>query len=252
MGWKIYAAAAIGKSHIDGGIPCQDAFARGLVGDTLVGVVCDGAGSQPFSHLGAAAVSSGVVDALSQRLAQGEALCSLDAEAFGALIGDLVAQARASVEARAATDGHALGNYACTLVGAIADGQRGYFFHIGDGQAVMDGHDADQPPLMSLPENGEYANETYFVTGEAWREHLRITPIDRAQRAIVLMSDGAAPFVMMKGNAGLYRPFMDPVERFLVSVSEEDGSRGIAGTLEDPRTHGITGDDKTLLIALWQ
>lgn len=252
MAWKVCAAAAIGKSHIDGGIPCQDAFAQRVVGDTLVAIVCDGAGSQPLSHVGAATVSAGVVDALAQRLLQGEALCALDASAFSLLVGDLVAQARASIEQRAAAEGHELGNYACTLVGVIADGERGFFFHIGDGQAVLDGHDALQPPLMSLPENGEYANETYFVTGDAWREHLRITPLDRVQRAIVLMSDGAAPFVMMKGNTGLFRPFMDPVERFLASVPEADGSRGLAGTLEDPRTYTITGDDKTLLIALRQ
>ena len=252
MAWKVCAAAAIGKSHIDGGIPCQDAFAQRVVGDTLVAIVCDGAGSQPLSHVGAAAVSAGVVDALAQRLLQGEALCAFDAAAFTLLVGDLIAQARTSIEQRAATEGHELGNYACTLVGAIADGERGFFFHIGDGQAVLDGYDALQPPLMSLPENGEYANETYFVTGDAWREHLRITPMDRNQRAIVLMSDGAAPFVMTKGNAGLYRPFMDPVERFLISVPEADGSRGLAGTLEDPRTYTITGDDKTLLIALRQ
>lgn len=252
MTWKVFAAAAIGKSHIDGGIPCQDAFAQGVVGDVLVAIVCDGAGSQPFSHIGAGAISSGVVEALTRRVAQGELLCALDPASFASLVGDEVAQARASIEVRAAAEAHELGNYACTLVGAVADGERGYFFHIGDGQAVMDGQDAAQPPLMSLPENGEYANETYFVTGEAWREHLRITPIDRSQRAIVLMSDGAAPFVMMKGNAGLFRPFMDPVERFLASVSEADGSLGLAGTLEDPRTYTITGDDKTLLIALRQ
>ncbi|MFT3806317.1 PP2C family serine/threonine-protein phosphatase [Arenimonas sp.] len=252
MAWRVFAAAAIGKSHIDGGIPCQDAFAQGVVGDTLIAVVCDGAGSQAFSHLGAQVVSAAVVEGLSQRLAQGEPLCALDANAFASLAVDVVARARAAIEARALAESHELGNYACTLVGAIADGERGFFFHIGDGQAVMDGRDAAQPALMSLPENGEYANETYFVTGEAWREHLRVTPIDRAQRAIVLMSDGAAPFVMMKGNAGLYRPFMDPVERFLATVSEADGSRGLAGTLEDPRTYTITGDDKTLLIALWQ
>lgn len=252
MSWKVFAAAAIGKSHIDGGIPCQDAFAQNVVGETLVAVVCDGAGSQPFSHVGASSVSAAVVEGFSQRLACGEALCALGADAFAALAGEIVAQARAAIEARAVADGHELGHYACTLVGAVADGERGFFFHIGDGQAVMDGRDASLPPLMSLPENGEYANETYFVTGEAWREHLRITPIDRAQRAIVLMSDGAAPFVMTKGNAALYRPFMDPVERFLGTVSEADGSRGLAGTLEDPRTYTITGDDKTLLIALRQ
>ena len=69
-------------------------------------------------------------------------------------------------------------------------------------------------------------------------------------RALALMSDGAAPFVMAKGNGGLFKPFMDPVERFLASVDEVAGSAGLAATLGDPRTHTITTDDKTLLVAL--
>src|SRR6185295_12338925 len=105
---------------------------------------------------------------------------------------------------------------------------------------------------VSSPENGEYANETYFVSGTEWSEHLRITPFASPVLEIALMSDGAAPFVMAKGGASLYRPFVDPVVRFLDSVSEDDGSHGLAATLEDARTYQITGDDKTLLIALWR
>jgi hypothetical protein len=77
-----------------------------------------------------------------------------------------------------------------------------------------------------------------------------MTPIPGAVRVLALMSDGAAPFVMAKNNTGLFRPFMDPVERFLASTDEATGSAGIAGTLGDPRTHTITTDDKTLLVAM--
>ena len=66
------------------------------------------------------------------------------------------------------------------------------------------------------------------------------------------MSDGAASFVMARGNAGLFRPFMDPVETFLASATEAVGGQGLQGTLDDPRTQRITGDDKALLLALWQ
>ena len=66
MAWRIYAAASIGSSHIEAGTPCQDAFAHAVVGDTMLGVVCDGAGSQALSHIGAQAVSSGVVARLQQ------------------------------------------------------------------------------------------------------------------------------------------------------------------------------------------
>lgn len=252
MAWRVFAASAIGKSHIDAGTPCQDAFARQVVGDTLLAVVCDGAGSQALSHVGAEAISRLVVADLAARVAAGEDLSGLSPETFLTSIGDIVASARASLATEAASAGVALGSYACTLVGAIVTGERGYFFHVGDGQCAAQPQASDQPEIMSLPENGEYANETYFVTGDEWRQHLRITPVALPVRAVALMSDGAAPFVLSKGYASLYRPFMDPVERFLATASEVDGCAALAGTLEDPRTYGITGDDKTLLIALWQ
>jgi hypothetical protein len=205
-----------------------------------------------LSHVGAEAMSRRVVQDLAQRVARGDALLSQTPEALREMICDCVAIARSQLQEEAITAGVEFASYSSTLVGAIATGEGGYFFHIGDGQGAAEPLATDQATVMSLPENGEYANETYFVTGEAWREHLRITPFAMPVRVVALMSDGAAPFVMTKGNVALYRPFMDPVERFLANATEDDGCKALAGTLEDPRTYGITGDDKTLLIALWQ
>ena len=250
MAWRVHAAAVIGSSHIEGGIPCQDAFAHAVVGDTLLGVVCDGAGSKSLSHLGAQQVSSGVVARLQQVECGDLPLSALPDVDFARVVGDVVAQVREALQLEASNAGTEISEYACTLVGAVATAQGGRFFHVGDGLAVVEG--GDEPAVVSLPENGEYANETYFVTGEEWREHLRFTAFSGSLSRLALMSDGAMPFAMAKGNAGLFRPFMDPVEGYLASVSEDTGSAALAGTLGDPRTHGITSDDKTLLIALWR
>lgn len=252
MAWQVFAAAAIGKSHIDSGIPCQDAFAHALVGDTLLAVVCDGAGSQHLSHIGAELLSRQVVDGLAEREMRGDNLGSASPEELRAVVSEAVGAARAELSKLAAETGTELANYSATLVGVVANAQGGFFFHIGDGLAAAEPQSAEHACIISLPENGEYANETYFVSGEAWQEHLRVTAIAQASRAIALMSDGAAPFVMAKGNADLYRPFMDPVERYLATASASEGSKALAGTLADPRTYRITGDDKTLLVALWQ
>ena len=65
------------------------------------------------------------------------------------------------------------------------------------------------------------------------------------------MSDGCMPFAMSKNNGSLYAPFMDAVQGYLRTVdSVELGNAALASTLADPRTHQITGDDKTLLLAL--
>ena len=252
MTWRVFAASSIGKSHIDAGTPCQDASAHQVVGDTLLAAVCDGAGSQELSHIGSEALSRRVVALLAERANAGTNLVTLDVAAFETAIDDIVGQVRAELIAEAEAAGVAPNSYSATLVGAVANGNTGWFFHVGDGQGAAEPRDETGAVVMSLPENGEYANETYFVTGEEWREHLRITPITAPIRTIALMTDGAAPFVMSKGNAALYRPFMDPVEKFLLGANEPDGSAALASTLGDPRTYRITGDDKTLLIALWQ
>ena len=250
MAWRVYAAAAIGSSHIEGGMPCQDAFAHAVAGETLLGVVCDGAGSRPLSHVGAQFVSSGVVARL-QQLEIGDApLSGLPDVDFARAVAEAIAQVREALQHEASNEGTEISDYSCTLVGAVANAKGGRFFHVGDGLAVVEG--GEDPAVVSHPENGEYANETYFVSGEEWREHLRFTAFSGPISRIGLMSDGAMPFAMAKGNGGFFKPFMDPVEAYLAGVTEDEGSAALAGTLGDPRTHGITSDDKTLLIALWR
>lgn len=255
MSWRIYAASATGTSHIDKGIPCQDAFAFHAAGDVLVAVVCDGAGSAPRSDEGSRLLADTVARALGDRCEREPECLGGDAEAWFAIAADAVTLARDALSQTAQAAQAPLSSYAATLVGYAGDGRRGWFFHIGDGIAVAepatpdDGEDS-AAAWVSLPSNGEYANETYFVTGDSWREHLRVSPLPAPIAHLALMSDGAMPFAMQKNNAGLFKPFFEPVARYLASVDEDQGSRALLATLEDPRTHGITSDDKTLLIAL--
>lgn len=255
MAWRIYAASATGTSHLDKGIVCQDAFAYQVDGEVLVAVVCDGAGSASRSDEGSRLLADTVVGALSERLREDPTLLEGDHDRFAAIAIAAVETARAVLIETAAQARASLSSYAATLVGFAGDGQRGWFFHIGDGigvaeAALMEAAQAAAASVVSAPENGEYANETYFVTGDAWRQHLRVLAVPAPIARLALMSDGAMPFAMEKGNAGLFKPFIEPVTHYLASVSEADGSRALTGTLEDPRTHGITSDDKTLLIAL--
>jgi hypothetical protein len=246
MPWHVCAAAAIGRSHVDGGLPCQDAFAYERVGELLLAVACDGAGSQPHSAEGAQVLSTTVVATLAARARDG-ALAT--PEALHVCIRDAIGVARNELSARATQDGGQLTQYATTLVGTIVGPGGGWFFHVGDGVGVALASDAC---IVSLPENGEYANETFFVTGDAWEEHLRVMPIPGAVTCVMLMSDGAMPFVMSKDLAMPYRPFFDPVAQYHAGVDETTGSQALLGTLADPRTNTITSDDKTLLFALWQ
>ena len=105
--------------------------------------------------------------------------------------------------------------------------------------------------MLSRPENGEYADETYFVTDENWTDHLRLTPLAAPGRGCVigLMSDGTAPFAVDRERSGFFRPFIDPVAAFLREATAANGNEALRNLLESPRASAISSDDKTLLLA---
>jgi hypothetical protein len=243
-GWRVFAASATGKDHFDTGLPCQDAFAYRLIGTALVALVCDGAGSARRSELGAAACAQQMADRIAARLESGVAPSALDLDAIAADTGAV----RAMIESLAIENGLELRDLACTLVGAVLDAAGGYLFHIGDGLGIVE--ISGGPPAISSPQNGEYANETWFITGDDWRDNLKVIPVPAGSNCVVLMSDGAMPFVMNREHSMLFPGFIDPVRRYLAGVDETEGSEGLQATLADERTWSITGDDKTLLLAL--
>jgi hypothetical protein len=243
MNWRVFAASAIGKHHLDVGIPCQDAFAFERAGEHLIAVVCDGAGSAAHSDQGATTVAREIVAGLAALVAAPDASTAVSVDAITAV----VKAARDHLADMAAEQQIALRDLACTLVGVVVAPNGGWAFHIGDGLALA-AIEAGEP-LVSSPDNGEYANETYFLTAEDWAAHLRLLPLPGGVTSLALMSDGAMPFVMNRARNALFEPFIAPVTKYLADIGEEEGSTGLAATLGDERTWSITGDDKTLLLA---
>lgn len=241
--WSVHLASATGRHHQDEGSACQDAAAARTWPGGFAAAVSDGAGSAPRSAEGARTLVDQVVD-----------LCALQAGKGGFSWADdlprLIEQARAAVLALAHSRGHDPRDYAATLVACVVEGSRGCFFHLGDGAGVHCG--AAGVTIVSAPENGEFADETYFITQEDWREHLRLTVIDAIDDGslIGLMSDGAMPFVLDRGRHAFYPPFIDPVRRHLAGRTAAEGSAALLGVLQDPRTLDITSDDKTLVLAM--
>lgn len=241
MNWRVFAAAAIGKHHLDSNLPCQDTFAFERCGEYVVAVVCDGAGSATHSDIGAASCAREVTSRLKVDLESGAVI---DAERI-----TLVVQgARSTLEDLATEKQVALRDLACTLVGAVISKSGGSLFHVGDGLGIVE-LDAENP-VITMPENGEYANETWFVTDDDWQSHLSVMQFQGTVDCLALMSDGAMPFVMNRERTAMFGPFINPVRKYLAGVSEEEGGAGLVATLADERTWSITGDDKTLLIAL--
>ncbi len=249
MAWRVVAASATGRAHLDRGQPCQDAFASASAGDLLVAAVCDGAGSAMHSDVGARQVADGVVQTLVRVLQAGPRPLELAVDVLRPLIEQAVNDVRGELAMASVANGVGFSEHACTLVGVAADATGGWFFHVGDGVAACR-FGGQQASAVSLPANGEYANETWFVTGDNWQQQLRLMRFEGPVDAIALMSDGVQPFAMTRDGADMFQPFFEPVVRYLRGVDANTGSQALHATLADPRTDHITGDDKTLLLAL--
>jgi len=249
MSWKVFLASATGKHHLDGNTPCQDAVHCVQLDAGFVGVVCDGAGSASQGRQGADFFAGAVSERVAAALRAGNLEPGLTGDGQECLL-DIIESAREELGQMAQVQNCALRDFACTLVGCASSRAGGFFFHIGDGFAV---HRSDSgQSIVSRPENGEFSDETYFVTEGNWREHLRITPLPAARSGalIGLMSDGTSPFAIDRGRTGFYGPFIDPVVHFLARASARDGNQALHQVLASERTYGITADDKTLLLAL--
>lgn len=162
-----------------------------------------------------------------------------------AVVDDCIDVARQQLGLAAAAQGHTLNDYATTLVGIVARGTRGVIFHIGDGAAVAFAADGSVR-CASTTRDQEYANETYFVTDEPWREHLRFTAAT-GFRCLALMTDGMTPFAI--GSEGPKAEFFEPVLRYLQAHPPGSAVLGLQRMLDRDEAQAQVGDDKTILWA---
>ena len=249
MTWKVYFASATGKYHLACDVPCQDSGHYEVVEDVLIGVVCDGAGSAREGQAGAEFFSRKVTGLLSESIRSGHFSERARSDCRDYLL-SIIQAARMELDEIALSRQMEPREFACTMVGCIASRDGGCFFHIGDGFAIYLGENGES--VLSNPENGEYADETYFVTDDDWKDHLRVTPVPEISSGclIGLMTDGASPFAVDRQRTGFYRPFIDPVVAFLRNATEHNGNHALKNLLESEKTSAITPDDKTLLLAL--
>lgn len=251
VGWTLRGAASVmGSAHELDQTPCQDTHVvRTSPSGAWTGVVvCDGAGSAKFSKKGAEVASQNYADKLM------EIAIELEQRAPGAWINDALIQGvvhiRQALRAVARQDD--LSHYHTTLLAVLVGPGGGVCVHIGDG-AIFGGCFAEEDGrslinanwFLSEPENGEYANETYFITEAGWIKHLRISPLPPLDW-IALATDGGAALALTAKN--------EIKSDFMPGLFQELQGGGAAlspliqNALLDPALANITGDDKTLAV----
>ena len=184
--WKVACCEVQGGGHRNAHVPCQDkTFAVSLAGSDVI-ALADGAGSAKLSHYGAERVACCVATYIAEHFN----------DCFGCETGQKVKQRlveliESELRQEAENRGCEIRDLASTLLLAAVNGEHFILVHVGDGViGILDG---ETLKVASYPENGEFSNETIFVTSRDVTHAMRIyrgTLNDKC--AFVLMSDGTA------------------------------------------------------------
>lgn len=185
MSWKSVCGAAQGRGHAKNGVPCQDKTARRVEGKVHVIALADGAGSARLSHYGAERVVERVAAFVADRFYE-----LIEDEDGAAVKQKILSVALRTLENEATVQECELRDLASTLLLAAADDERFLLAHLGDG--VIGYLSEKGLKAASTPDNGEFANETIFVTSKGALNQMRIFKGTLGSICgFILMSDGS-------------------------------------------------------------
>ena len=241
--WHAVAVSVAGSGHRARGLPCQDASDVVVLPDgTLLAAVADGAGSAPCSAEGA-------------RLAVGTALHVLwDAlddpgpHDVPAALTEAFRAARDVIAEVAAAAGRPARDYAATLLVAVAAADALHVAQTGDG-AIVVRDAAGGLAAATLPQNGEYANETFFVTtpgGDGPRFRATLP----AAAGLALTTDGLLPIAVDLATTAPHAPFFAPLLAYVAAEPDDAARGGLARFLAADRVASRVDDDLTLVLAV--
>ena len=165
--WTSVNAKIKGISHIKSGTPCQDYNISCDNGDTYAIILSDGAGSALHSEIGANIVCEALKAYVFEDF---EYLYNCDAKE---LKSRLIHRIRTRLGIAAKKHNSSKNDFASTLLFVAVNNNKFICGHLGDG--IIGTIDNDNNAIaLSLPENGEFANSTYFTTSKNYQYHLRI------------------------------------------------------------------------------
>jgi len=196
--WKSADACIQGKLHERKGIPCQDKTYALLNNDTVVISLADGASSCKYSHFGAEIVTTNICNLISKRFNM--FLDISKDKVANAILEDIIGLLnRKAKELRTNTK-----ELSSTLLFVAVRNNKYIAGHIGDGVigALKDG----KLEVLSPPDNGEFANTTYFITSaDASKRFRLISGSNDEIDGFILMSDGTAESLYDKRKNELSR-----------------------------------------------
>ena len=213
----------------------------------LTAAVADGAGSAILAEVGASLAAQAAVAAVRDASADGQTQVS--EEDWPSILAGALEAARAAVESEADRREVPSRDLACTLIVLVAMPKIAAAAHIGDGAAVV-ADDAGNLVPITLPQNGEYANETTFLTSPAALERASVTLWRGTATRVAAFSDGLQRLSLRLPAGTPHAPFFSPLFRFIAEMPDEAVAQAqLAAFLGSGRVRARADDDLTLLLA---
>lgn len=249
MRWKYTCASVTGKAHTQRGENGQDKSRAGTIqisdSEFFIGIAADGAGSTTDGGRGAEIACETLYTRIAETIrAKGDisGITDEDVKAW-------LTSAREAIITEVPQEKR-LREYACTILGAVAGNGGSIFFQIGDG-AIVTGTGQDYQTIF-WPEQGEYANTTYFITDEQYLEHLHILHAALPDE-VALFTDGlqnlVLSFALRKAHPGFFLPLFSALKQH-----PENGFLPFSTQLETFLCRddicARSDDDKTLVLAV--
>lgn len=250
-GWRVVAASVRGPSHEATCQPCQDAHHWALLPKgVMVAAAGDGAGSAAQGEVGAALATRTAVETLRTRGAL-PPWSEEAAELWRGLLTDALHAARRAVDAEAAARGVPARDLATTLLLVVATPDLVAVAQVGDGAVVAGDRDGNIIGL-TVPQRGEYLNETTFLTSPHALETVQVTVRRTAVAHVAVLSDGLQMLALKMPDGTPHAPFFAPLFRFGTAVGDETEAQAqFLAFLCAPRLRARAEDDLTLLVATW-
>jgi len=111
---------------------------------------------------------------------------------------------------------------------------------------------ADTYGVVFWPEQGEFANTTFFVTGPDALEHLRLEVCPRRLKNVALFTDGLQHVALSYQSQTPHAPFFAPMFGRLRSEEQwQSLGDSLKTFLESNAIIKRTDDDCTLMLACW-
>lgn len=244
VSWRWASASVTGTSHISRGSALQDAYKIQTVSKScLLAFVSDGAGSANLSRYGAW-LNCRLLSCRIREFVQVKQELPTEEK-----LRDWFDELRDKIATIATRKNIVPGQFAATFAGVIACGDRVLTFSVGDSGAV--GRRRGEWEVLCVPETGEYASTTYFVTDDP-QPALHVRLHENEYDAFALFSDGVGDIALASNGTKAHAPFFVPMIAPIDAAVDEgrltELSNKLRRYLASPAVCARTDDDKTLIL----